>query len=188
MTSIPYRVTFLDDESARVAAEVRLRRGGRLLNLDRMLLHCPPIAEGWGALMTRVRKGYTISPRHRELAICAIAKLTGAKYEFYYHVGRLLEAGMTQEQVAALDDVSAAACDDALFDSAERAVLRLLLESTRDIKISESAWAAVRASFPDPSQVLELMMIIASYNMVARVLVGLGVEIEGTEVAPVTGS
>jgi alkylhydroperoxidase family enzyme len=183
MPNIPYRMTFLDDESARVAAEVRERRGGRLLNLDRMLLHCPPLAEGWGSLMSRVRKGYLISQRHRELVICAVAKLNGADYESHYHVGRLVDAGASEAQVAALSDVATAAENEALFDPSERAVLRFLLESTRNVKISARALAAVHVCFPHPAQVLELMMLVASYNMVSRVLVGLGVEIEGTEAA-----
>lgn len=183
MPSIPYRTTFLDPEAARVAGEVRGRRGGRLLNLDRMLLHCPAIAEGWGALMSRVRAGRFISPRHRELVICAVSGLNGAEYELHYHSGRLLQAGFGKEQLDALGDVAAAAQNEALFDAAERAVLRLALESTRTVAIRPETWEALKASFPDPAQLIELTMIVASYNMVSRVLVGLGVEIEGAEAA-----
>jgi alkylhydroperoxidase family enzyme len=115
------------------------------------------------------------------LVICAVAKLNGADYEFHYHAGGLAEAGASEAQVAALSDVAAAADNEALFDPIERAILSFLLESTRTVKITAPTLAAVRACFPDPAQVLELMMLVASYNMVARVLVGLGVEIEGTE-------
>jgi len=181
MPNIPYRMEFLDEDAARVAAEFKERRGGRVLNLDRMLLHCPPLAEGWAGLMVRVRKGYRISQRHRELAICAVAAMSGADYEFHHHVGPLIDAGGNQAQVKALDDVAAAAVNATLFDAAERAVLALALESTRDVKISAPTLAAVKAAFPDPAEVFELLMIIASYNMVSRVLVGLGIEIEGKE-------
>lgn len=183
MPSIPYRMTFLDSESARVAEEVKERRGGRLLNLDRMLLHCPAIAEGWGALMSRVRAGRSISPRHRELAICAVSYLNGAQYELHYHRDRLLQAGFDKEQLDALRDVPAAAQDEALFGPADRAVLRLALESTRAVTIGPQTWVALKACFPDPAQLIELTMVVASYNMVSRVEVGLGVEIEGAEAA-----
>ena len=183
MPSIPYRTTFLDDESARVAAETRERRGGRLLNLDRLLLHCAPLAEGWGNLMSRVRRGYRISTYHRELVICAVAKMNGADYEFHYHRGRLVAAGATEAQLRALDDVAAASDHAGPFGDAERAVLHFVLESTRDVKIGAATMAALRERFPDPAEVLELMMLVASYNMVTRVEVGLGVEIEGTEEA-----
>ena len=77
-----------------------------------MLLHCPPLAEGWAGLMVRVRKGYRISQRHRELAICAVAAMTGADYEFHHHVQPLIDAGGNEAQVKALDDVAAAAVAD----------------------------------------------------------------------------
>ena len=38
-----------------VVAAIRARRGGALLDLDRLLLHSPPFAAGWGELMGRVR-------------------------------------------------------------------------------------------------------------------------------------
>lgn len=51
------------------------------------------------------------------------------------------------------------------------------------MKIGAATMAALRERFPDPAEVLELMMLVASYNMVTRVEVGLGVEIEGAEEA-----
>jgi alkylhydroperoxidase family enzyme len=182
MPNIPYRTEF-DQEAERVAAEVRVRRGGRLLNLDRMLLYCPPLAEGWAYLMTRVRKGYRISPRERELAICAVAAMNGADYEFHHHVGPLIAAGGSQAQVDSLADVATAATNASLFDETERAVLSLALDSTSDVRIRPATMAAVNAAFPTPEEVFELLMIIASYNMVSRVLVGLEIEIEGREAA-----
>ena len=184
MPSIPYRTTFPDGAASRVAALVRERRGGRLLNLDRMLLYYPALAEGWGGLMISVRKGQCISAYHRELIICAVAKLNGAHYEFHYHRGPLAEAGATEAQLSALDDVSLAVENDALFGTVERALMHFALESTRNVGISAPTMAAVQECFPDPAQIFELMMIVASYNMVSRVLVGLGVEIEGTEATP----
>ena len=180
MPTIPYRTEF-DAEAERVAAEVRVRRGGRLLNLDRMLLYCPPLAEGWAYLMVRVRKGYRISPFHRELAICAVASINKADYEFHHHLAPLVAGGATQAQADAMSDVPAALADPALFGPTERAVLAFALESTRDVKVSAATLDAVRAAFPTPEEVFELMMVIASYNMVSRVLVGLGIEIEGRE-------
>ncbi len=182
MPNIPYRTKF-DAEAERVAVDVRVRRGGRLLNLDRMLLYCPPLAEGWAYLMVRVRKGYRITPRERELAICAVAAMNEAHYEFHHHIGPLIAAGGSQAQVDALKDVAAASTDATLFDATERAVLAFALDSTRAVKIRPETMAAVNAAFPTPEQVFELMMVIASYNMVSRVLVGLGIEIEGQEAA-----
>jgi alkylhydroperoxidase family enzyme len=181
MPNIPYRTDFSDPDAAKIVAEIKLRRGGDLLNLDRMLMHQPDLAQGWSGLLGRIRKGYRISARDRELAICAVASLNGADYEFHHHAILLTAEGVSEAQIAALHDVETALADEKLFSPAERAVLTLTRDSTRHIKIGEETLAAVKAWFPDPDEVLELMMIIAAYNMVSRVLVGLGVEVEGEE-------
>jgi alkylhydroperoxidase family enzyme len=177
---IPYRTDF-DGEAQRVAEQVRARRGGTLLNLDRMLLHCPAITEGWGALMGTIRQGARIPAKHRELAICAVAALNGADYEAHAHIPVFTAAGGALAQIQALRDTAAAAADETLFDAAERAVLRFAIDSTTRVAISPETMAMVKASFPSPEEIVELTMIVASYNMVSRFLVALGVEIEGRE-------
>ncbi len=167
-----------DADAEPVVAAIRARRGGHLLNLDRMLLHSPAIASGWSALMGQVRASPAISARHRELAICAVARINGADYEFHHHRGPFLDAGGSQAQLDALEDVAAAAVDNGLFDAAERAVLSLADESSRNVEIDAATMAAVRLHFPEPAATFELMMIVASYNMVSRLLVGLGIEPE----------
>lgn len=77
MPSIPYRTMF--DTAAYLMAEaIRARRGGRLLDLDRMLLYSSHIAQGWGALMGPIRNAGRKSARHRELAICAVTLINRA--------------------------------------------------------------------------------------------------------------
>lgn len=178
MPSIPYREA-LDAEAEALAARIRARRGGVLLNLDRMLLHHPFLATGWTELFLRIRRGRFLSDRHRELAICAVGSLTGARYELHHHRQVFLDAGGTVNQFSALvDGVVAAAANSQVFDAPERAILRLAIESTRDVTLSAETTAAVRAHFPEPAELMELLMTIASYNFAVRILVGLGIEIE----------
>lgn len=183
MPTIPYRDD-LDSEAEALAERIRSRRGGRLLNLDRMLLNHPFLAEGWTELFLRIRAGRHIADRHRELAILAVGSLTGARYELHHHKAPFLAGGGTEAQYAAVvAGVPAAIADTALFDPAERAILRLALESTRDVTLSADTVAAVRAQFPEPAQFMELLMSIAAYNFAARILVGLGIEIESETAA-----
>jgi alkylhydroperoxidase family enzyme len=177
MPPIPYQDDYSDDDADLVAA-IRTRRGGRLLNLDRMLLHNPQITAGWGALMVPIRNSPNISARHRELAICAVAALNGADYEFRHHTGPWLRDGGTQAQLDALSDVDAASRNATLFDATERTVLAFAYESTRNVKISPPTVLAMQACFPTPAAFFDLTMVAASYNMVSRVLVGLGIEFE----------
>ncbi len=177
MPRIPYRKED-DAEIVELVATIKGRRKGQLINLDRMLLHSPPFAQGWNSLLGAVRRSLDLSPRIRELAICAVARLNRAGYEWYQHAPEFLAAGGREAQLDALDDVEGAARDGARFDEAERAALQLTLEMTRTVEVSEPTLARARAIFGD-RQLVELVGTIATYNMVSRFLVALGVDEKG---------
>jgi alkylhydroperoxidase family enzyme len=68
--------------------------------------------------------------------------------------------------------------ESSAFDAASRAALALTVEMTRDVRVSDATFAAVRAALPDDRQVFELVMTVAAYNMVSRVLIATGIEPE----------
>lgn len=140
-----------------------------------MLLHSPPFALGWNTLLGAVRSQLTLSPRLRELAICAVGALNGAAYEIHQHTGPFRDAGGTPQQVDALGDCDRAAADDTLFDRAEQAVLQLTLAMTRHVHVSPELLSAARAALGGDRQLVELVGVIATYNMVSRFLVALEV-------------
>jgi alkylhydroperoxidase family enzyme len=177
MPRIPYQPIDLD-EPAELVAAIRARRGGDLLHLDRMLLHSPPFARGWNALLGAVRGELTLSPRLRELAVCALAVLNGADYEFDQHAPEFLRAGGRREQLEGLRRLEREAPAPPLFAPAEVAVLALTTEMTRQVTVTEATFAAVREALADDRLVVELVGMVAAYNMVSRFLVALGVTLE----------
>ncbi len=176
MPRIPYLPQDLEEPQAVVAA-IRQRRGGQLLNLDRMLLHSPPLAQGWNQFMGAVRGGLSLPDKLRELAMCAVAVLNGAEYEFRHHAPLFLQAGGTPAQLEALNNFQQIE-NNALFDPQERAVLRLIFEMTHHVRVSDETFARVQKALPDARQVVELVGVIAAYNMVSRFLVALEIEPE----------
>ena len=170
-------------EPADLVAAVRARRGGALLHLDRMLLHSPAFAQGWNAFLREVRGGLALEPRLRELAVCAVALLNGAPYELHHHAPELLAAGGTRAQLDALVRAGGLAAPDAPFDARERVALRLAAEMTRDVAVAETTLAEVRALLGD-RETVELVGVVATYNMVSRFLVALGIEPEQPAAAP----
>jgi alkylhydroperoxidase family enzyme len=177
-SGIPYRP---DDATAgpeEVVGPIRARRaGGKLLNLDRMLLNSPAFAQGWNTMFGTIRNKLTVSPRLRELAIMSIGAINHADYEWGQHEPEFLKAGGTKAQLAALRDPVAALADAKLFDEPERATLALTHEMTTRVVVSEATLRRVRALLTD-AQVVELIGIIAGYNMVSRFVVATGVEME----------
>jgi alkylhydroperoxidase family enzyme len=177
MPRVPYQPIDLA-EPVEIVDSIRARRSGQLLNLDRMLLHSPPFAKGWNALLGEVRTGLELSPKLRELAMCVVAVLNGAHYEFHHHAPEFLRAGGTVRQIEAIRKPDIAGQDRELFSSAERACIRLTLEMTRGVKVSDGTFSEVRSAVGSDRLLVELVGVIATYNMVSRFLVALGVEPE----------
>lgn len=176
MARVPYVPADLA-EPADIVDAIRARRGGALINLDRMLLHSPAFAGGWNTFLRTVRTGLGLDPKLRELAMCVVAVINGAEYEFVHHAPVFLEAGGTRAQVEAMRDPDRALRDDALFDATERAALALVVEMTRDVRVRDETFAALRQRLSEQHTV-ELVGVVAAYNMVSRFLVALGVEPE----------
>mgnify|MGYP000873805775 CR=1 FL=1 len=171
MSRIPLLPADLD-QPADLLAAIRARRGGSLLNLDRTLLHSPMLARAWNDYLGAIRGKLSLQPRLRELVICAVARLNGADYEFAQHAPEYRRAGGSDATLAALHDISTAPPAGTDFTPLERAALQVTCELTRDLRVSEAAFAALRAALPDPAQQVELMAVIATYNMVSRFLIG----------------
>jgi alkylhydroperoxidase family enzyme len=172
MARIAYKPEDLN-EPKEVVASIRARRGGRLLELDRMLLHSPAFARGWNAHLGAVRSELTVPAKLRELAICAVAVLNGAEYEFLHHAPEFAKAGGTQAQLDALRKLTPTGVDLAPFDAVDRAVIALTTEMTRAVRVSDATFAGAQTVLPNDQQLIELIGIIASYNMVSRFLVAL---------------
>src|SRR5690606_5307608 len=49
-----------------LAARIQSERGGKILNLYKMLLHSPPLAEGWLGFFTAIRQRAELPGRYRE--------------------------------------------------------------------------------------------------------------------------
>ncbi|HET9205321.1 MAG TPA: carboxymuconolactone decarboxylase family protein [Burkholderiaceae bacterium] len=172
MPRIPYKT----DEQAGppdLVAAIRKRRGGRLGALDRLLLYSPPFATGWNEMMGRVRNELDVPMPLRELAMCAVAVLNRAEYELHHHGPIFLAQGGTQVQLDALRQLPAV--HEASFDKTQRAVLRLALEMTRDVEVTDATFAAAQRALGDDRHLFELIGVIAAYNMVSRILVAVGV-------------
>ena len=175
------RLPLLNDDQVGppdLVAAIRQRRGGDLLALDRLLLHSPAFATGWGEFMGRVRGALTLPPLLRELAMCGVAVLNGADYEWFHHAPMYRDAGATEAQLAVLQQLgeSPALASDPAFDATQRAVLALVVAMTRQVQVDDATFAAARAALDSDALMLELVGVIAAYNMVSRILAALKLE------------
>ena len=179
-TENPLRIPAWTPESAprdpALLEAILKRRGGRFINLDLVLLWSEPLARGWNAYVGAVRRELSIDPRLKEIAICTVARLTGADYEFTHHWPEYVKAGGDDRLKHRIMDPDSAATDTE-FSADERLAIRYATVITRDVKVPEQLFKLVKARF-STTELVELTAAIATYNMVARILVPLGVEEE----------
>ncbi|HWP56716.1 MAG TPA: carboxymuconolactone decarboxylase family protein [Candidatus Acidoferrales bacterium] len=172
------RVSLIDEkdhpELAELIAKIKGARGGRLLNIYRMMLHSPELANAWFALNSAVRYSTELSGRERELAVMRVAILNRADYIFETHAkSYALDEGLTPLEIEALFDWSASN----LFTSKQRALLAYADAMTRDIEVPEEVFTGLRAHYSE-RQIVELTMLIGAYNMHTRVLQALKIDPE----------
>jgi len=155
---------------------VEQRRGGRLLNLDRQLLHSPSITRGWNAYLGEIRTGGVLNGALRELVILQVALLNRAPYEFAQHAPVALDEGVTQTQIDALAEWRGSN----LFSPTQRDVFAYAEAMTLGVQVPDEVFANVRRHFSD-REVVELTATVAAYNMVSRFLEALQIETEDTD-------
>lgn len=173
------RVKYIDattsPELAETAEKLRAGRRGRLLNLYKLLLHSPRLAETWYEHIGASRWQTELDGRTRELAIIRVAVLNKVEYVMRQHVpGYALEAGLTLEQCDALPDWRAY---EALFDGRQRAVLAYTDAMTLTVEVPDAVFEALRPHFSE-RQIVELTVLIGTYNMHTRVLSALQIDLE----------
>jgi 4-carboxymuconolactone decarboxylase len=151
-----------------VAARIRARRGGRLRPLDSMLLHSPPVADGWNELLGAIRRDTTVPADLREIVILRVAVLNDAPYEWDAHEQPGRRAGLTDQQLAAIR----AAEPGAPLSALQQLVVACTDAMTRTVGLPRPLFESLRAQLAD-RQVLELVTTVAAYNMVSRLVVAL---------------
>lgn len=163
-------------ELAETIARIKGARGGRLINIYRLMLHSPALANAWFELNQAVRYGTEIDGQSRELAVIRVAILNNVEYVQRAHgPAYALQEGLTPEQVTALADWRSSD----LFSDKQRALLAYVDAVTRQIDVGDETFAAVRTHFTE-RQTVELTMLIAAYNMLTRFLQALKVDAEPT--------
>jgi alkylhydroperoxidase family enzyme len=147
----------------------------RNLNLYRVLAHSPRAARSLNTLARFIRDGSRLDPRLRELAILQIAYLTRSAWGFSHHVRIGREVGIADDEISAI----AAETDGRPtgFDPLIKAVLRAAREMTQDFGLSDATFAALRQGL-DNERLTDLVVTIAFYNCLVRLLAAMQVDVE----------
>ncbi|EJF56041.1 hypothetical protein DICSQDRAFT_72267 [Dichomitus squalens LYAD-421 SS1] len=202
MPAVPY---LPQDISSSLANDIRARRGaGGLLPLDRILLHAPPIAEGWSKLLGAVRTGSILEDDLRKIIILRVAARNGASFIWIHHEQLARAAGVSTEQLTRIGDIETplpelshlTSSGPGLFSVPQAAVLQLAEDMTTKVHLGRDGILPTLTAFQqsplrDPDnlhrKVVEAVSTCAAYNMTSRFVVALDVDDRANIPCPVPG-
>jgi 4-carboxymuconolactone decarboxylase len=140
------------------------------LNVLRMVAHAPPSLGPFADLGASLLLQAELPPRDRELAILRVAHLTGAGYEWHQHeiIGRAV--GLTDADVEL-------ARHGASTDELDSLLLAATDEITTGVRLTDATLAELLRVL-GTRQTVELILTVAHYNAVSRVLESARVPLE----------
>jgi len=147
----------------------------RPINLFTALINEPDGFAHFHRLAEWIRWDASLDPRLRELAILLVGYLTGDEYEWSHHLRLAEQFGVTSEDVRGLMDHAAGRAST--LGETEVLVLTATAQLTETKAMDDDVVAQLTAKFSN-AEVTQLVMIVAFYSMVVRVLGGLRIEVE----------
>jgi 4-carboxymuconolactone decarboxylase len=168
------RIPYADPERAPEPVREALERMPPL-NIFRMLANAETAFRPFLRFGNALLSDLALDPLQRELAILRVSRLTPhAEYEWIQHERIARAVGASDAQIAALerDDIGADC-----FDEAQRAVLRFTTEVVQDARASDASFEALSAQIA-PREIVELLLVIGQYMMLARVMATADIELD----------
>jgi alkylhydroperoxidase family enzyme len=147
----------------------------RNLNLYRVLAHSPRAARSLNTLARFIRDGSRLDPRLRELAILQVGYLTRSAWAFSHHVRIGREVGVADEEIRAV--AAETEGRPTALEPLAKAVLRAAREMTLGLNLSDATFAELRRGL-DNERLTDLVVTIAFYNGLVRLLAAMRVDVE----------
>jgi len=170
MALLPY----VDESKASDKTREILGNTPRKLNVARMIANASDaVFQNFSRLGNSLMTRGKLDNKLREIAILRNARVCSSVYEYTQHVPIAKAVGVSDEQIAGIDSWENAGC----FNNVEQLVLRLTDEVARNVKGSHETLQALRQHLA-AGEIVELIMAIGFWGMVARVLETTEVELE----------
>ncbi|MGA2412506.1 MAG: carboxymuconolactone decarboxylase family protein [Candidatus Binataceae bacterium] len=170
MALLPY----VDESQASEKTKEILGNTPRKLNVARMIANASDaIFQNFSRLGNSLMTKGKLNSRLREIAILRNARVSGSIYEHTQHVPIAKSAGVTDDQLKAIDDWETAPC----FGELDKLVLKFTDEVARGVKGNKETLDALK-KYLGPGEIVELIMAIGFWGMVARILETTEVDLE----------
>ena len=168
------RLPYVIPEKAPLEVRQTFAQLPTVLNVFKMIANAETTFRPLVRLGSAILAQQKLSPKLRELAILRVANLSGCRYEWLQHVSLAMLMGATRSQV---DAIEKGTIHSECFDPVDQIVLEFSSEVIRDVRCSDAMLARIRAHL-SPQEIVELVIAIGYYMMIARVCETTGVDIE----------
>jgi alkylhydroperoxidase family enzyme len=147
----------------------------RPIALNRAMANNPEASKAFSVPAMYIRHQSKLDPRLRELAILQVGYLTKSEYEYSHHIKIGREFGVSDHDIRAIGEETAGR--PSKLEPLARTVLRAAREMTNELAISDATYAEIEKSI-GREQIIDLIMAIAFYNGVVRLLASLQIDVE----------
>ncbi|WP_322860982.1 carboxymuconolactone decarboxylase family protein [Mycobacterium europaeum] len=137
------------------------------------LAHHPALAKAFLRFNVHLLTSSTLPPRIRELAILRVAHRRGCAYEWSHHVAMAKAEGMTDDEIAAVQQGRPA-------DEFDRVVIAGVDELEEKSQLSDQTWAALGVRLDD-RQRMDFVFTVGCYALLAMAFNTFGVQLENAE-------
>jgi alkylhydroperoxidase family enzyme len=156
---------FKEPEEAAIVARVRARRAPRPLQaLDLTLLHSPAVADGWNSFLGAIRTKTSLSDDVREIAICRVAVINKAWYEWAHHAPLAKAGGVSDNGLKILEESDLGGkSESSELTEKQWAVVHFTDAMTRDVDVPAETFDALKKHFSE-KEVVEVTATVCSPN------------------------
>lgn len=137
------------------------------------LAHHPALAKAFLRFNVHLLTSSTLPPRIRELAILRVAHRRGCAYEWSHHVAMAKAEGMTDDEIAAVQQGRPA-------DEFDRVVIAGVDELEENSQLSDETWAALGERLND-QQRMDFVFTVGCYALLAMAFNTFGVQLENAD-------
>lgn len=162
------RITYVEENTAenpdvKEAFERMISKRGKVTNIYKALAHQPSILKTIGPFVASVQQPVEIDAKLKEKIILRVSKLNRSSYCCHAHEQISTKMGFTPDEITEMDDPQSAQISDA-----EKAALGYAETLTLNPgNIPDEVFDHLKEYYSE-SQIVEITMIAALYNMINR--------------------
>jgi len=143
-------------------------------NVSATLAHHPGLYKRYAPFVGKLLSAGQLPARDREILILRTARRCRCEYEWHHHLRIGAEAGLDEATIAAIGEGPGAA----RLNGFERTLIQVVDALLDQHTIDDELFAALRERY-DEALLIEVLMLVGNYAMLAGVLNSLRVQLEG---------